>query len=116
MFNLSFNNFSSSGNFVLHLLFCNSCDGRKATADNLELLNELLTDDAWSEMYDAKDTDGKYNSFLESFTRHLDFACPIKQTQISCLTKLDWITSGIKKSSQTFADLKFLSNHQDAQF
>lgn len=97
LFNLGFNNFSSSGNFVLRLLFCNSCDGRKATADNLQLLNELLTDDEWSEMYDAKDTDGKYNSFLESFARHLDFV-QVKQTQISRLIKPEWITSGIKKS------------------
>lgn len=82
---------------------------RKITTDDLRLLKELLMDEAWIDMYAA--LDGRFNSFLEIFMMHLNSICPLRKIQIKRLTKPEWITSGIKKSSETLDDLKYLNTH-----
>ena len=82
---------------------------RKVTDESLRVLNPILENEDWKEVYQLVDVDDKFNCFLRTFSDYLSVACPIKTVQIQKYKKSEWITLGIKKSAEHLRQLQTLN-------
>lgn len=52
---------------------------RNLNQDNLDLLNTLLEEEKWEDMYGAATAEDSYNKFIETITQKMNTACPKKK-------------------------------------
>ena len=82
---------------------------RDKSIQNMSTLRTMLSNEDWNSVLEAQTVNDKYNEFLEIFLGRLNSSCPVIKSKNHKYNKPEWITSGIKKSTQTLRDLRFLA-------
>jgi hypothetical protein len=69
---------------------------RKINNETIGQFQHLL-DEAWEPVFENRDTNYKFNSFLYTFLKIYEASFPVQNKSVG-KTKNDWITQGIKIS------------------
>lgn len=74
--------------------------------ENITYLNNLLGKEDWVDVLTQNDVDATYNTFAETLKYYMNIAMPVKKIKINNKNKSNWITKGIRISSEK---LRYLS-------
>jgi hypothetical protein len=70
---------------------------RKINNETIAQFQRLLENETWEPVFENRDTNYKFNSFLYTFLKIFEASFPIQNKSVG-KTKNEWITEGIKIS------------------
>ncbi len=87
---------------------------RAFTKVNIKLFTDYLVNESWDTVYNAVDTNEKYNLFLSKLSIHFNACFPLKKRKLNISSKCNtWITQEISTSCKNKRTLYFISKHHN---